>query len=93
MEFEWDDHKNQSNQEKHGISFDEAQHAFWDTQRIIAKDTAHSGKEERYYCLGRVENGIVTVRFTMRGDRIRIIGAGYWRKGKATYEKINSLHK
>jgi hypothetical protein len=29
------------------------------------------------------------VRFIQRGDRIRIIGAGYWRKGKQLYEKTN----
>jgi hypothetical protein len=28
-----------------------------------------------------------TVRFTWRGDRIRIIGAGYWRKGRQAYEQ------
>jgi len=37
----------------------------------------------------RSERGIVTVRFTRRGDRLRIIGAGYWRKGKELYEKTN----
>jgi hypothetical protein len=34
----------------------------------------------------------VTVRFTFRGGFIRIIGAGYWRKGKAGYEAENHLH-
>ncbi|MDD5422490.1 MAG: BrnT family toxin, partial [Candidatus Omnitrophica bacterium] len=32
-------------------------------------------------------NKIVTVRFTRRGNKIRIIGAGYWRKGRKYYEK------
>jgi uncharacterized protein len=32
----------------------------------------------------------MTVRFTYRDDVIRIIGAGYWRKGKSIYEKENS---
>lgn len=38
---------------------------------------------------------IVTVRFTQRGDAIRMIGAGYWRKGKKAYEenlKKNPVH-
>ncbi len=26
------------------------------------------------------------------GDTIRIIGAGYWRKGKTAYEKENKMH-
>lgn len=29
----------------------------------------------------------MTVRFTYRQNRIRIIGAGYWRKGRDVYEK------
>jgi uncharacterized DUF497 family protein len=28
-------------------------------------------------------------RYAHRGERIRIIGAGYWRKGKRIYEKEN----
>ncbi|MET0045703.1 MAG: BrnT family toxin, partial [Candidatus Thiodiazotropha sp. 6PLUC3] len=54
----------------------EAQHAFLDENRVIAKDLAHSQDEKRYYCLGLNEgkNGILTVRFTYRSGRIRIIG-------------------
>ena len=37
-----------------------------------------------------VDEGIVTVRFTVRNNKIRIIGAGYWRKGKKIYEKENN---
>jgi hypothetical protein len=31
----------------------------------------------------------MTVRFTYGKSKIRIIGAGYWRKGKKIYEKEN----
>ncbi len=91
--FEWDETKDQANWQKHGVSFDEAQHAFLDENRIIAEDLSHSSNEQRYYCFGLNEagNGILTVRFTCRSDRIRIIGAGYWRKGKKVYEKNNSI--
>jgi len=37
----------------------------------------------------KVDDGILTVRFTYRDEIIRIFGAGYWRKGKKTYEKNN----
>lgn len=90
--FEWDDTKNSENQKKHGISFALAQYAFADRNRIILKDSAHSDKEDRYYCLGKVDDGIITVRFTYREDKIRIIGAGYWRKGEKFYEKENKLY-
>jgi uncharacterized DUF497 family protein len=91
--FEWDESKNQANQRKHGVSFFEAQHAFLDKNRVIAEDLSHSSKEQRYYCFGldEIGNGVLTVRFTYRLGRIRIIGAGYWRKGKKIYEQSNSI--
>ena len=91
-DFEWDDKKDKENQLKHGVSFALAQIAFLDENRIILEDLEHSDEEERYYCLGKVAGGIMTVRFTYRNKRIRIIGAGYWRKGKKIYEKENKIH-
>ena len=91
--FEWNEAKNLDNQRKHWVSFYEAQHAFLDENRVIAEDQSHSSKEKRYYCFGLNDagNGILTVRFTFRSGRIRIIGAGYWRKGKKIYEQSNSV--
>lgn len=91
--FEWDENKNKLNQEKHFVSFEEAQLAFLDIKRIIAKDLEHSNGEERYYCFGKTGENILTVRFIYRNNKIRIIGAGYWRKGKKIYEKENKIHK
>jgi uncharacterized DUF497 family protein len=90
--FEWDDAKDRSNQRKHGISFSLAQFAFIDERRLILEDLDHSNDEKRYYCLGKVGGGIMTVRFTYRKNKIRIIGAGYWRKGKRIYERENKIH-
>lgn len=84
-DFEWDELKDQINQQKHGVSFNEAQNAFFDPNRVIAEDLEHSQNEQRYYCFGRVGEGIMTVRFTYRNKLIRIIGAGYWRKGREIY--------
>ena len=89
--FEWNERKNKINLNKHNISFEEAQYAFKDENRIIAKDVEHSKVEERYFCFGKVEGNIVTVRFTYRNNKIRIIGAGYWRRGKKIYEKENKI--
>lgn len=90
--FEWDDRKDAANRRKHDVSFELAQQAFLDERRVVARDLAHSGQEKRFYCVGRAGNGILTVRFTLRGESIRIIGAGYWRKGKRLYEEENQLH-
>lgn len=91
--FEWDIKKDLENQDKHGVSFTEAQYAFADPRRVIAEDLSHSGREKRYYCFGKVGSGILTVRFTYRAGVIRIFGAGYWRKGKAIYERENKVHR
>lgn len=85
--FEWDQEKDVFNQKIHGVSFTEAQEAFFDVNRIIAHDEAHSQKEERLFCIGKTQKGILTVRFTIREQRIRIIGAGNWRKWRKFYEK------
>jgi uncharacterized DUF497 family protein len=89
--FEWDHEKDGENVEKHGVSFAFAQNAFMDPRRVILEDALHSDSEKRYYCIGRAGNGILTVRFTYREKVIRIIGAGYWRKGKRLYEKENQI--
>jgi uncharacterized DUF497 family protein len=90
MTFEWDENKNRGNVEKHNVSFEVAQEAFFDQDRIIIKDKEHSKKEDRYFCIGNDGNGIVTVRFTMRDENIRIFGAGYWREGRDKYEQKKS---
>lgn len=90
--FEWDWDKDRQNQAKHGVSFETARLAFLDRDRVLVEDERHSSEEDRLFCVGRVGDGILAVRFTHRGDRIRIIGAGYWRKWRALYEKKNRLH-
>ena len=78
MQFEWDETKDALNKRKHGISFYSAQYAFSDPHRIIAEDLDHSTEsEKRYFCIGKVGDEIVTLRFTVRSNKIRIIGAGY----------------
>lgn len=91
--FDWDPDKDDENQRKHGVAFARAQHAFLDPRRVIAQDTRHSLDEPRYFCFGKVDGGVLTVRFTYRGSAIRIFGAGYWRKGKAIYEHENQVHR
>jgi len=88
MAFEWDLNKNKENIAKHGISFEEARIAFSDEKRFVEKDVKHSTlKEERYFLYGDTGKGIATVRFTIRDNTIRLIGAGYWREGRNKYEK------
>ena len=91
--FEWDETKDRLNQRKHGVPFALAQYAFADARRVVLEDEDHSASERRFYCLGQVGGGVLTVRFTCRDNVIRIFGAGYWRKGKTIYEKQNQIHE
>ncbi len=91
--FEWDNLKNEQNKDKHGVSFFDAQHAFADPNRVVIEDLDHSVNEERFFCLGKVKGGVMSVRFTERQERIRIIGAGYWRKGRKIYDQENQIHR
>ena len=87
MNFEWDDQKDAENVRKHGVCFAEAQRAFLDSSRVIARDRKHSTtKEQRFFCFGLVDDRVLTVRFTVRANRIRIFGAGYWREGRRRYD-------
>jgi uncharacterized DUF497 family protein len=85
--FVWSQSKNERNIERHGLKFEDAIGVFADPGRIILQDTAHSLVEDRFFCVGRLSAHIATVRFTYRHGRMRIIGAGFWRKGRKLYEK------
>ena len=85
--FEWDEAKDDANQAKHHVGFAEAQEAFFDPHRLILADRVHGEGEARYFCLGMVGGRVLTVRFTWREGRIRLIGAGYWRRGRRIYER------
>lgn len=87
--FEWNEVKELANIAKHGVGFAVAQGAFLDSKRVIAEDLQHSTDEKRYFCIGAVDGNILTVRFTWRDQKIRIFGAGYWRKGRQIYEEEN----
>ncbi|MDD5195652.1 MAG: BrnT family toxin [Candidatus Omnitrophica bacterium] len=86
--FIWNYEKEVANIHKHGINFITAAKVFKDTKRKIYIDSKHSVSEERFFCIGKVEGIVITVRFTYREDKIRIFGAGHWKKGeKYYYEK------
>ncbi|MDO8535823.1 MAG: BrnT family toxin [Candidatus Omnitrophota bacterium] len=85
--FVWEVERDIANIAKHRVDFITASRAFLDIKRKIFVDSKHSIDESRYFCIGMVKGRVITVRFTYREGMIRIFGAGYWRKGKAYYEK------
>lgn len=84
--FVWDAGKEKMNIEKHGVDFKTAARAFLDDDRILIVDIEHSRAEDRFYCIGRADEDVLTVWYTHRPPLIRIIGAGRLRKGRKLYE-------
>lgn len=52
IKFSWDPVKDETNQQKHGISFSEAKTAFWDPNARVLDDPYHSIDEERFILMG-----------------------------------------
>ena len=78
LRFEWDSRKASANLKKHGISFDEAQSAFYDEHAKLIDDPDHSVDEERFILLGlSFSLRLVVVCHCYRSDDevIRIISA------------------
>lgn len=77
MEFEWDPAKDRSNQEKHGVSFEEAATVFDDDLQITIPDPDHSIGEFRFVTMGlSTTSRLVAVSHTEdEDDRIRVISA------------------
>ncbi len=78
LEFEWDKKKDNTNTKKHGVSFDEAQTAFYDEQAIQFYDPEHSDEEDRFILLGtsfKLKTLVVCHCFREDETTIRIISA------------------
>jgi uncharacterized protein len=73
--FEWDPVKAAANIRRHGVSFDQAALAFRDLFSVEWIDLRESYGEERVILLGTSQGQILTVVYTERGERIRIISA------------------
>ena len=83
FEFEWDDEKYQINIKKHGIRFETAAHVFLDKNAVIYYDELHSDDEDRVKIIGMVEK-VLTVIYTERGEKNRIISARHATKNERT---------
>jgi len=73
--FIWNKLKAESNQRKHGISFEKATEVFDDPFFIEEYDEDNSEKEDRYNIVGFMKGIYMTVSFTLRNDLIRIFSA------------------
>ncbi|MGL5034417.1 MAG: BrnT family toxin [Microcystaceae cyanobacterium] len=75
MQFEWDENKNRQNQQKHGISFEEAKEIFLGIV-FTSIDRRFNYNEIREISIGTLDRFvIVTVVHTERNGKIRLISA------------------
>jgi uncharacterized protein len=73
--FEWDDTKAAANYAAHGVCFEDARSVFKDPFAIEQVDDREDYGEERFTIIGMVENRLLFVAYSMRGENIRIISA------------------
>ncbi len=88
IKFEWDESKNRINQNKHGISFAEAQTVFYDNEALVIDDPEHSEEEERFIILGLSSKAnllVVCHCYRVSETVIRIISARKATKTESQY--------
>ena len=71
QEFEWDDAKRRSTIRKHGIDFKDAKLIF-DGRPVLHAPSNQKG-EERWIAVGSLEGFLISVIYTFRGEKIRLI--------------------
>ena len=74
-QFEWDDDKARANLARHKLSFEAARAVFEDVAAIDELDDRENYGEERFNRTGLTNGVLVTVCYTEREDRYRIISA------------------
>ena len=88
LRFEWDENKNQINQHKHGVSFEEAKTVFYDENALVIDDPEHSEQEDSFIILGHSSkpNLLVVCHCYRESDAIiRIISARKATKNESKY--------
>lgn len=87
--FEWDTGNIDKSYQKQGITPDEAEQVFVDSNVGIEKDIKHQEIEERYIAIGKtLDEKLLFVVFTMRNNVIRVISARRAnQKERRLYEK------
>ena len=76
--FSWDAKKNQANERKHSVSFEEALSVFYDEEALLISDDEHSIEEERFVLIGRSNLFRILVVchcYRQEDEEIRIISA------------------
>jgi uncharacterized DUF497 family protein len=74
-DFEWDDAKALRNYVRHGVTFEIARRAFRDPSMVEILDDREDYGEERYLLIGMADGQLLSVIYTERNQRFRLISA------------------
>lgn len=74
-EFDWDPQKAAANLADHKVGFELAKGVFRDPFAIEFLDDREDYGEDRFVIIGMTEGRLLTVVYTLRADRTRIISA------------------
>lgn len=87
--FDWDKGNLNKNWKKHKITKEVAEQIFFNEPLKVFEDLKHSKVEKRLVAYGKTdENRLLTVVFTLRQGKIRVISArNQSKKERKTYEK------
>lgn len=74
--FEWDEGNSAKNWLRHEVRQPEAEQALLNTPVVVNVTSKHGASEARFIALGQTDVGrLLTVVFTIRGTRVRVISA------------------
>lgn len=92
LDFEWDEAKAAANLAKHGIGFSTAELVFR-ARSFVEFDVTRAGDgEARFKRVGLVGTRLLTVVFTLRGGRIRLISLRAANAGEKVKYGNRSIH-
>ena len=94
MKFEWDDTKNRINQEKYGVSFEEALEVFDDALQISKLDHRFNYFEERWITIGttKKEHILVVANLFFSDDGEEIIRIIFIKRSNPLYFTTHQPH-
>lgn len=85
--FDWDD-GNKEKCQKHGLTIEQIEQAFFAPSLLVAPDVKHSQSEQRYIAIAELAGRPAFIAFSLRNRRIRPISARYMhQKEVRKYEK------
>jgi len=96
LRFEWDPAKNDANQRKHGLRFEDAKTIFlWEADRLDRLDENYPGDEARFISVAPLPAGLITVVWTEPFDDVMRIISVRWsdKRERGLYRQYKHFYR